>query len=121
MVRAIQTTEGLLRGMGQPDREFDRVDAIMERQVPAWRGRPISEVWTPEVTLSAAGRGKWFQPGDGESARFVERRFSNWLEDEILFNPAWSLSERAARQSPSSLMVTPCAAYSTSSWGSTTG
>ena len=120
MVRAIQTTEGLLRGMGQPDTEFDRVDAIMERQVPAWRGRPISEVWTPEVTLSAAGRGKWFQPGDGESARFVERRFSNWLEDEILFNPAW-VRRKAARQSPSSLMVTPCAAYSTSSWGSTTG
>ena len=41
MVRAVQTTEGLLRGMGQPDREFDRVDAIMERQVPSWRGRMI--------------------------------------------------------------------------------
>ena len=25
MVRAVQTTQGMLRGMGQPDREFDRV------------------------------------------------------------------------------------------------
>ena len=93
MVRAVQTTEGLLRGMGQPDTEFDRVDAIMERQVPSWRGRMKSDVWTPEVTLAAATRGKWFQPGDGESARFVERRFSNWLEDEFMFNPAWGSAE----------------------------
>ena len=90
MVRAVQTTQGLLRGMGQPDREFERVDAIMERQIPSWRGKLKSEVWTPEVTLSAATRGKWFQPGNGESARWVERRFSNWLEDEFMFNPAWN-------------------------------
>ena len=89
MVRAAQTTEGMLRGIGQPDKEFNQVDAIIERQIPAWRGRPISEVWTPENTLLSATGGKWYQPADGESARVVERRFSNWLEDEILFNPAW--------------------------------
>ena len=32
MVRAVQTTEGMLRGMGQPDREFDR-------WTPSWNGR----------------------------------------------------------------------------------
>ena len=90
MVRAVQTTEGMLQGMGQPDRKFERVDAIRERQIPAWRGRLKSEVWTPEVTLSSATRGKWFQPADGESARLIERRFSNWLEDEFMFNPDWN-------------------------------
>ena len=33
-----------------------------------------------------AESGKWFKPSDGESHRDVERRFSNWLEDELLFN-----------------------------------
>ena len=93
MVRAVQTTEGMLKGMGKPDTDFERVEAIMERQVPSWRGRPKSEVWTPETTLASATRGKWFQPGNGESARFVQRRFSNWLEDEFMFNPAWNSAE----------------------------
>ncbi len=93
MVRAVQTTQGMLKSMGQPDREFEQVAAIMERQIPSWRGRLKTEVWTPETTLESATRGRWFQPGDGESARFVERRFSNWLEDEFMFNPAWDSSE----------------------------
>ncbi len=93
MVRAVQTTQGMVRGMGQPDREFEQVAAIMERQIPSWRGRLKTEVWTPETTLESATRGRWFQPGDGESARFVERRFSTWLEDEFMFNPAWDSAE----------------------------
>jgi broad specificity phosphatase PhoE len=36
--------------------------------------------------LLMAENGKWFKPGDGESNREVERRFSNWMEDELLFN-----------------------------------
>ena len=93
MVRAVQTTQGMLKSMGQPDREFEQVAAIMERQIPSWRGRMKSDVWTPETTLESATRGRWFQPGDGESARFVERRFSNWLEDEFMFNPTWDSAE----------------------------
>ncbi len=93
MVRAVQTTQGMLKSMGQPEREFEQVAAIMERQIPSWRGRMKSDVWTPETTLESATRGSWFQPGDGESARFVERRFSNWLEDEFMFNPAWDSAE----------------------------
>ena len=89
MVRAFQTVEGILRGMGRPDREFEQVDEIMERQIPAWRGRRLPEVWTPEVVLSAAMKGMWFQPADGESYRSVERRVSGWIEDEFLFNPVW--------------------------------
>ena len=90
LVRAIQTTEGMLKGMGLTDVPFERVEHIIERQIPAWRGRQASEGLTPEVKLMSAEKGKWFQPADGESFRTVERRASNWLEDELLFNPAWS-------------------------------
>lgn len=89
LLRAVQTTEGMLRGMNISDVEFDRVDPIIERQIPAWRGRQASEVRTTEVRLLEAGKGKWFQPADGESERVVERRASNWLEDEIICNPKW--------------------------------
>lgn len=90
LVRAVQTTEGMLKGMGLEDVEFQRVENIVERQIPAWRGAPADQVITPEVKLMTAEKGKWFQPADGESFRTVERRASNWLEDELLFNPAWS-------------------------------
>jgi broad specificity phosphatase PhoE len=89
LIRAVQTTEGMLRGMGITGVGFDRVEPIIERQIPAWRGRLASEVHTPEVKLLEAGKGKWFQPADGESERLVERRASNWLEDEITYNPQW--------------------------------
>jgi broad specificity phosphatase PhoE len=89
LIRAVQTTEEMLLGMGRSGVKFQQVGEIIERQVPAWRGRPVSEVWTPEVLLMSAEAGKWFQPADGESFRVVERRASNWLEDELLLNPAW--------------------------------
>ena len=89
LIRAVQTTEGMLKGMGIQAEEFAKVDSIIERQIPAWRGRQASEVLTPEVKLLEASKGKWFQPADGESERLVERRASNWLEDEIIYNPEW--------------------------------
>ena len=86
MVRTVQTTQGMLQGMGIGETAFEQSGDIIERQVPEWRGRPVTEVHTPEVKLLMAESGKWFKPGDGESHREVERRFSNWLEDELLFN-----------------------------------
>ncbi|MCH8818411.1 MAG: histidine phosphatase family protein [Chloroflexi bacterium] len=86
LIRAVQTTQGMLRGMGIGDTTFEQSADIIERQVPEWRGRPLAEVQTPEVKLLMAENGIWFKPGDGESHREVERRFSNWLEDELLFN-----------------------------------
>lgn len=97
LLRAVQTTEGMLRGMNIRDAQFERVDPIIERQIPAWRGRLASEVRTPEVKLLEAGKGKWFQPADGESERFVERRASNWLEDEIIYNPQWLAQQGSHR------------------------
>ena len=86
MVRAVQTTQGMLHGMGLDGEGFNQSSDIIERQVPAWRGVPVEEAHTPIVKLLMAESGKWFKPSDGESHRDVERRFSNWLEDELLFN-----------------------------------
>ena len=86
MIRAVQTTQGMLQGMGIGGTAFEQSGDIIERQVPEWRGRPVAEVHTPDVKLLMAENGKWFKPGDGESHRAVERRFSNWIEDELLFN-----------------------------------
>lgn len=76
--------------MGVENGAVTKVDHIIERQVPAWRGRLASEVMTPELVLMSAEQDKWFQPADGESFRVVERRASNWLEDELLHNPEWT-------------------------------
>ena len=89
LMRAVQTTEGMLRGMGREGADFEKVDAIIERQIPAWRGKPWSDVMPPEVRLLQAEKGKWFKPADGETLRWVERRASNWLEDEITYNTEW--------------------------------
>lgn len=89
LVRAVQTTEGMLRGMGLEGAQFDRVPQIIERQIPAWRGKMAADVWTTELRFISAEKGKWFQPADGESERAVERRAGNWLEDEVLYNSEW--------------------------------
>lgn len=89
LVRAVETTEGMLRGMGVEGADFEKVDAIIERQTPAWRGKMAAEVLTAEVRLLRAEKGQWFKAADGETMRWVERRVSNWLEDEITYNPEW--------------------------------
>ncbi len=87
LVRAVQTTEGMLKGMGLEGAHFDRSEHIIERQIPAWRGKMAADVWSTELRFISAEKGKWFQPADGESERAVERRAGNWLEDEVLNNP----------------------------------
>jgi broad specificity phosphatase PhoE len=89
LVRAVQTTEGVLKGMGIPDDEFTRVDEIIEKQTPAWRGKLAKDVMPTEVRLLMAEKGKYFKAADGEKMRWVERRASNWIEDEILYNEEW--------------------------------
>jgi broad specificity phosphatase PhoE len=86
LVRSIQTTEAMLEAMGEAGRRFDRIDALMEQQTPAWRGKSIEEVFTPETLAYIGSKGMDFVPPDGESYRTVQRRVSSWLEDEIVFN-----------------------------------
>ena len=40
LVRAVQTTEAMLEAMDEPGRPFVRVDALIEQQIPGWRGVP---------------------------------------------------------------------------------
>lgn len=89
LVRAQQTTEGVLRGMGLENTEYEQVDAIIEKQTPAWRGKLAKDVMPTDVRLLMAEKGKYFKAADGETMRWVERRASNWLEDEILYNEEW--------------------------------
>lgn len=86
-VRTVQTTERMLEGMGIPDTPFEKVDELIELQVPKWRGMPREQAYTPEVTMLREQKGRWFVPDGGESEWVVERRVSSWLEDRILRNP----------------------------------
>ena len=85
--RAMLTASTMLGAMGETDMQVVPVPEIIEQQLPAWRGKLTAEVITPAVQLLRASKGRWFVPADGESERAVQRRFSNWLEDEILYNP----------------------------------
>ena len=86
LTRTVQTTENMLKGMGESGRDFPRVDDIIEQQMPGWRGVPVEEVYTPENLVYIRSKGAHFVPPDGESLRMVQRRMSNWLEDEIIYN-----------------------------------
>ncbi len=86
LLRTVQTTETMLDAMGQPDREFTKVEALVEQRVPAWRGVPREEVFTPETLAYIRGKGSHFVPPEGESHRTVERRVAGWIEDKIIYN-----------------------------------
>ena len=86
LTRAIQTTEAMLDEMGEADRQFPKVDAIIEQQIPGWRGVPLEEALTPETRIYMGLKGSHFVGPDGESLRVVERRASGWIEDEFIYN-----------------------------------
>ena len=86
LVRTAQTAEAMLEAMGEPGRPFERVDALIEQQMPGWRGVPIEEAYTPEVREYMPVKGAHFVPPEGESHRMVQRRTSGWLEEEIIYN-----------------------------------
>ena len=84
--RAADTARLMLDSMGEPNREFPRIDDIIEQQIPGWRGVPSSDVFTPDMLSYIARKGPDFVPPEGESLRMVQRRVSRWLEDEIIYN-----------------------------------
>ena len=86
LTRAIQTTEAMLGEMGEADRPFPKVDALIEQQMPGWRGVPVEEALTLETRAYMGLKGSHFVPPEGESLRMVQRRISGWLEDEIIYN-----------------------------------
>ena len=87
LVRAIKTARLMLDAMGEPERDYPKVDDIIEQQIPGWRGVPIEEVDTLENRVYRLEKGPLdFVPPQGESLRTVQRRVSGWLEREIIYN-----------------------------------
>ena len=84
--RAIKTARLMLDAMGEPERDYPKVDDIIEQQIPGWRGVPVEEVHTPENRVYMLEKGPDFVPPQGESLRMVQRRVSGWLEREIIYN-----------------------------------
>lgn len=95
LVRADRTARLMLDAMGEPERDYPKVDDIIEQQIPGWRGVPIEEVDTLENRVYALEKGPLdFVPPQGESLRTVQRRVSGWLEREIIYNESLTSEPR---------------------------
>ncbi len=86
LTRTVQTAEAMLEGLGEKGRSFTRVDAIIEQQVPGWRGVPFEVAMPPTVQALMGRKGMDFVGPQGESMRTVQRRVTTWLEDELIYN-----------------------------------
>ena len=86
LTRAIQTTENIFIGMESPNNSFQKVPAIIEQQVPGWRGIPIEEAYAGETMAYMMEKGRDFVGPDGESISEVQKRAPNWLEDAVIYN-----------------------------------
>ncbi|MDE2687116.1 MAG: histidine phosphatase family protein [Chloroflexota bacterium] len=97
LIRTVQTTQTMLDAMGEPNRDFTRVDAIVEQRTTGWRGIRTEELMTPELVAYMRTKASHFVPPQGESYRMVQRRCANWLEDEILYNSEFDDSPQSLR------------------------
>ena len=97
MVRTVQTTRTMLESMGEQDRHFERVEAIVEQKSEGWRGLRTEDVLTPEVLAYMRAKASHFVPPQGESHRMVQRRYASWLEDEILYNAELTKAPQSLR------------------------
>ena len=97
LIRTVQTAQTMLDAMGEADRGFPRIDAIIEQQMPRWRGVRTEDGLTPELLSYMRTKAAQFVPPDGESFQMVQRRFSGWLEDEILYNSDLIGTEQSLR------------------------
>lgn len=86
LLRTVQTTQTMLEAMDEPDRKFPRIDAIIEQKTTGWSGLRASDVMTPELLSYMRYKAAQFVPPDGESFNMVQRRISNWIDDEFLYN-----------------------------------
>ncbi len=84
--RARKTARYILEAMGETKRRVPAVDALIEQQIPGWRGVPANVVFTPENRAYMVNKGLDFVPPQGESLRMVQRRLSGWIESEFIYN-----------------------------------
>ena len=86
LTRAVQTIENMFAGMGNEGNSFQKVPEIIEQQIPGWRGVPTEEAYTNDTMSYIMEKGNDFVGPDGESIREVQKRATNWLEDELIYN-----------------------------------
>jgi len=77
LIRAIQTTENIFMDMDTSNDTFEKVPAIIEQQIPAWRGVPTEEAYTNDTMTYIMEKGRDFVGPDGESIREVQKRATN--------------------------------------------
>jgi probable phosphoglycerate mutase len=87
LIRASDTANIFAKEIGFEPKNILYNSAISELKQGKWLGQKKSEIYTLEKISMINNAGYLFCPPNGESQRMVERRFSNWLEDEILQNP----------------------------------
>lgn len=82
--------------------------ALREYSAGDWNGASRAKELTPEVRLRMGLLNSGFLPPNGESMHMVERRASQWLEDNILYNKnmiAEATKRRDNKQKPLKLAV----------------
>lgn len=89
IIRSIQTATIALSQMPNHSQVISTTEALQEFSQGDWEGLLRAEIYTPEVLNRINSKGRYFTPPNGESQRMTERRFSNWVEDEILYNPIY--------------------------------
>lgn len=91
--RSKDTCEEVCKVLQIPREEIVEVPELIEYSAGEWEEQKRQEVYTPELVAKMNTIGPFFIPPKGESQRMVERRVSNWFEDEILYNPDFSNGE----------------------------
>lgn len=92
--RSIETANISLTKINHPLDKIKLIPELMEFTHGDWEGENREETYTDEILLAMNQKGKYFTPPNGESQRMVERRMSNWVEDEILYNPNYLEGEQ---------------------------
>lgn len=84
--RAFETAKIASQQLSFPENQIQQTPALVEQFQGDWNQKERKTVYTPEIRAMLGTKNSWLVPPNGESLRMVERRVSNWLEDEILYN-----------------------------------
>ena len=63
-----------------------RSEKLNELQIPGWRGKARNDVVTTEIQAMWGKSGKHYTPADGESEYELQKRYSEFIDKEIIFN-----------------------------------
>ena len=94
LIRSVQTCEIACDQMNFIKENIKIRNELTEFTQGDWEGKTRSEIYTPEQLNQINTLGYLFTPPNGESQRMVERRVSDWLEDEVLNNPNYTNSTK---------------------------